>query len=168
LCLPVGSFFSGCSSRRAADRLEATHREPRHEKGPDERLTACLSRHLDFMRSRPASFKFHARGGASAEVKKIWEDSRQRFILMVLHDFYGIQAPSAHLTSAIRAWLGFFDELVLAWLQGPDSKRSGLLALSVHLFNEVLQHASLLDQETSFRAGSKAPSVKRLRALQRD
>jgi len=149
-------------SKRASDRLEATHRQPRSEKTADEKLSMCLSGHMDFIKSRPAAFLFHARGGASAQVKKIWEDSRQRFIIMILDEFYGIKKPTPHLISAVRAWLGFFDEMVLAWVQDPKIKRTGMLSLCVQLFNEVLKHASLLDQDVAIGAKS---GPKKIRAV---
>lgn len=131
-------------SLRHAERLEAIHREPRHEATPDEKLTACLANHMRDIRTRPASYKFHTRGGASSEVKQIWEDSRQRFILLILTDYYQIPDPGAHLFIAARAWLGLFDELVLAWLYDPKITQEGVLALTVELFNDMLQRVDIL------------------------
>jgi AcrR family transcriptional regulator len=159
--------FYATLSRRASDRLETTHRKPRDEKTADEKLAMCLSGHMDFIKSRPAAFLFHARGGASAQVKKIWEDSRQRFIIMILTEFYGIPKPTPHLISAVRAWLGFFDEMVLAWIQDPKIKRSGMLLICVQLFNEVLKHSPLLDQEVSVGAkgGNRQSAAKKQLAV---
>lgn len=80
---------------------------------------------------------------------------------MILDEFYGIKKPSAHLISAVRAWLGFFDEMVLAWVQDPKIKRSGMLLPYVQLFNEVLKHASLLDQDVGI--GTKP--IRKIRAV---
>ncbi len=129
---------------RQAERLEAIHREPRHEATPDEKLTACLAKHMRDIRSRPASYKFHTRGGASSEVKQIWEDSRQRFIQLILTEYYQIPDPGPHLFVAARAWLGLFDELVLAWLYDPKITEQGVLTLTVELFNDMLGRVDML------------------------
>lgn len=133
-------------SRRAAQRLALVHQERRPEPTADAKLAACLSRHMDVIIQRPASYKFHVRGSISNEVRAIWEASRHEFILLVLRDMYGVPNPKPHLVAAVRAWLGFFDEMVLAWIDDRKIKKSGIIMLSVQLFLDVLKHASILDE----------------------
>ena len=130
---------------RAMGRMDDILAEPRREKTADGKLAALLQRHMQFMATRPAAVKFHARGGASAEVKRILEESRLRFIRTVLVRHYQISEPSDTLIWAVRAWLGLFDELVLAWLENPQINREGVIKLAVELFGEVVARVSLIE-----------------------
>jgi hypothetical protein len=71
---------------------------------------------MDFIRRWPTAYALYSRGALSAEVREIWEQSKQRALRIVLRYFEILQPTRRQLTLA-RAWLAFFDEPVLAWLQ---------------------------------------------------
>lgn len=63
---------------------------------------------------------------------------------MILTEYYQIPDPGPHLFVAARAWLGLFDELVLAWLYDPKITEQGVLTLTVELFNDMLSRVDML------------------------
>lgn len=100
-------------SQVAADALDAVHDAATRNGLPDQRLKAFLDVHMDEISRRRVDYVFHSRSGASLKIQAIWEGSRHNAIVLVL-GFYGVKNPSSQLEIAVRAWLGYFDELVLA------------------------------------------------------
>jgi AcrR family transcriptional regulator len=123
--------------RNAAERLEEIHLEqPPPGLPPDERLAAFLRRHMDFIRQRPIAYILYSRGALSAEVREIWEQSKQRALRIVLR-YFEIPQPTRRQLALARAWLAFFDELVLAWLQTSTIGKESVVQISVDAFRDL-------------------------------
>jgi AcrR family transcriptional regulator len=131
-------------SQAAADRLDLLHIEAtRNVKTPNDKLRAFLESHMDAVDQRRADYVFHSRGGATPAIQTIWENSRRNAIRLIL-GFFGVRDPSEPLVVATRAWLGFYDELVLEWIQGRRVLRDGVIVSSLRLFPLVMAQAHLL------------------------
>lgn len=131
-------------SQAAADKLDALHIEATcGPDSPEAKLRAFLESHMDAVDQRRADYVFHSRGGASPAIQAIWEGSRNNAIRLVL-GFFDVSEPSEPLVVATRAWLGFYDELVLQRMQGRDVLRDGVISASFLLFLRVMELAKLL------------------------
>jgi AcrR family transcriptional regulator len=131
-------------SQAAADRLDLLHIEAtRAASTPNDKLRAFLEMHMQAVDQRRADYVFHSRGGATPAIQAIWENSRSNAIRLLL-GFFGVGDPSEPLVVATRAWLGFYDELVLEWVQGRDVRREGVIEASLLLFPIVMTQAHLL------------------------
>jgi AcrR family transcriptional regulator len=138
--------------RDAAEQLEKIHLE-QHPPGvpPEEKLAAFLHRHMDFIRRWPTAYALYSRGALSAEVREIWEQSKQRALRIVLRYFEILQPTRRQLVLA-RAWLAFFDELVLAWLQTSTIGKESVVQISVDTFRDLISRSNLLDRQVKRRA----------------
>lgn len=131
-------------SQVAADRLDLLHIEAtRRPKTPNAKLRAFLVSHMDAVSQRRADYVFHSRGGGTPAIQAIWEKSRSNAIHLVL-GFFNIEEPSEPLVVATRAWLGFYDELVLEWIQGRRVLPDGVITASLQLFPVVMAQAHVL------------------------
>lgn len=131
-------------SQAAADRLDLLHiAATQAAKSPSDKLRAFLESHMDAVHQRRADYVFHSRGGATPAIQTIWENSRSNAIHLVL-GFFGVDTPSEPLVVATRAWLGFYDELVLQWIQGQRVLPGGIIVSSLQLFPLVMAQARLL------------------------
>ena len=98
---------------------------------------------MDAVWDRRADYVFHSRGGGTPAVQSIWEESRHNGIHLVL-GLFGVSEPSNELVLAMRAWLGFFDELVLAWVQGEVKSKRVVTEATLRHFPPALMCASIL------------------------
>ncbi|MDB5618173.1 MAG: Transcriptional regulator, TetR family protein [Tardiphaga sp.] len=131
-------------SQSAADRLDLVHiKATQAAKTPNDKLRAFLESHMDAVSQRRADYVFHSRGGATPAIQAIWENSRSNAIHLVL-GFFGVAQPSVPLVVATRAWLGYYDELVLEWIQDRGVPRDGVIVSSLRLFPVVMAQAHLL------------------------
>lgn len=131
-------------SQAAADRLDLLHiAATKNARTPNDKLRAFLEKHMDAVDQRRADYIFHSRGGGTPAIQAIWENSRNNAIHLVL-GFFGVDTPSEPLVVATRAWLGFYDELVLQWIQGRSVLRDGVIVSSLQLFPLVMARARLL------------------------
>jgi AcrR family transcriptional regulator len=131
-------------SQIAADNLDRYHIQATQFDGdPIDRVRAFLSSHMDEVAKRKVDYVFHSRGGATPAIQAIWENSRLNAIRLI-HGFFGRDQLSEELVLATRAWLGFYDELVLAWVQGTRVSRVGIIETSIQLFHASIAHSGLL------------------------
>jgi len=130
-------------SRIASNRMHQIHVSAMHDGDAADKLRSFLTSHMDEVWRRRADYVFHSRGGGTATIQEIWEESRRNAILLILASF-GVKEPSANLIIALRAWLGFFDELVLAWVQGRLKNRQAIVDMTLRQFPSVINNASLL------------------------
>lgn len=140
--------------RDAAERLEKIHLE-RHPIGlpPEEKLAAFLRRHMDFVRHWPTAYAVYSRGALSAEVREIWEESKQRALRTVLR-YFDIPQPTRRQLVLTRAWLAFFDELVLAWLRTSTIGKETVVRISVDAFKDLISRSDLLRRQMKRAAKS--------------
>jgi AcrR family transcriptional regulator len=138
--------------QREAHRLEQVHLE-QHPIGlpHEERLAAFLRRHMDFIRRRSTAYVLYSRGALSADVREIWEQSKQRALRIVLR-YFEIPQPTRRQLALARAWLAFFDELVLAWLQTSTIGKESVVQISVGTFRDLISRSDLLDGRAKRRA----------------
>ena len=138
-------------SQAAADRLDLIHIAATQDAAtPDDKLRAFLESHIDAVDQRRADYVFHSRGGATPAIQAIWENSRSNAIHLVL-GFFGVVTPSEPLVVATRAWLGFYDELVLQWIQGRRVLRDGVIMSSLRLFPLMMAQADLLGADDALQ-----------------
>jgi len=137
--------------QREAHQLEQVHLE-QHPIGlpPEERLAAFLRRHMDFIRRRSTAYVLYSRGALSADVREIWEQSKQRALRIVLR-YFEIPQPRRRQLALARAWLAFFDELVLAWLQTSTIGKESVVQISVDTFRDLISRSDLLDGQAKRR-----------------
>lgn len=108
-------------TRRAVEHLDAAHSGIAPQATSEDAVREFLRVHMKSVSSRRVSFVANSRGGAGvdAEVKAVWEESRERAIHL-LFSYLEIRCASPKLFALFRAWLGFVDELILAWVQSKD------------------------------------------------
>jgi hypothetical protein len=87
----------------------------------------------------------------SAEVREIWEQSKQRALRIVLR-YFEIPQPTRRQLALARAWLAFFDELVLAWLQTSTIGKESVVQVSIDTFRDLISRSDLLDGQVKRRA----------------
>lgn len=133
-------------SQAAADRMDQIHVKATLAGSPSEKLRSFLMAHMEEVYRRRVDYVFHSRGGGTAAIQEIWERSRTNGIRLVL-GFYDVAEPSAELILAARAWLGYYDELVLAWLQGRIKNKAAVVEMTFELFPVAMRHAELLGEK---------------------
>jgi AcrR family transcriptional regulator len=138
--------------RDAAEQLEKIHLE-QHPPGvsAEEKLAVFLNRHMDFIRRWPTAYALYSRGALSAEVREIWEQSKLRALRVVLQ-YFEVHQPTRRQLALARAWLAFFDELVLAWLQTSTIGKERVVQVSVDTFRDLINRTDLLDGQAKPRA----------------
>lgn len=132
-------------SQAAADRLDQIHVKATLTGSPAERLRSFLVVHMDEVHRRRVDYVFHSRGGGTAAIQQIWERSRSNAIRLIL-GFYDVVEPSPQLAVAARAWLGYYDELVLAWVQGQIKTKAAVVEMAFRLFPVAIGNAKLLGE----------------------
>ena len=137
--------------RDLAEQLEKIHLDQHPpDVAPEDKLAAFLHRHMDFIRRWPTAYALYSRGSLSAEVREIWEQSKQRALRIVLR-YFEIPQPTRRQLALARAWLAFFDELVLAWLQTSTIGKESVVQISVDTFRDLISRSGLLDGQAKRR-----------------
>ncbi len=132
-------------SQAAADRLDQIHTKATLTGSPAEKLRSFLVAHMDEVYRRRVDYVFHSRGGGTAAIQKIWERSRSNAIRLIM-GFYDVVEPSPQLAVAARAWLGYYDELVLAWVQGQIKNKATVVEMAIRLFPLAIANAKFLGE----------------------
>ncbi len=116
--------------REAARRLLATTDMP-PTMAPLERLTAGLTRYLDFVEQRADAYVTLLRGniGADPGLAGIVEDTRRALLARLLRAIGGDGDVSPVVRLTLRGWLGFVEATSIDWLVGRELSRDELLAL---------------------------------------
>jgi AcrR family transcriptional regulator len=132
-------------SRVAAMRMDEAQLKSFRGATARTQIEAFLRSHMRAMRKRQGDALFRARAldaGVSSRVGQIWEESRQRAISRVF-EALGIETPSNRLRVCLRGWIGFHDQLVLAWLADRSVSEAEVLAWTLrqleHLAVDVLR-----------------------------
>lgn len=141
-------------TRRAVDRLDAAHLGIGPQATSEEAIREFLKVHMKSVSSRRASFVANSRGGAGvdADVKAIWEESRKRAISM-LYGYLEISSDSPKLYVLFRAWIGFVDELVLAWVQRADLDASAIVEASIENLRATIASYSRFEPAATLTIG---------------
>ncbi len=71
-------------------------------------------------------------------------NSKQRAPRTILRYF---EIPQPTQLTLARAWVAFFDELVVAWLQESTIGKHSVVQISVDTFKDIISQARLLDRQ---------------------
>ena len=126
---PTKKHFYAEVIREAARRLLATTDMP-PTMVPLERLTAGLTRYLDFVEQRADAYVTLLRGniGADPGLAGIVEDTRRQLLARIFEGV-GMREPPPRLRLVMRGWLGFVEATSIDWLERRDLARDDVLAL---------------------------------------
>ena len=145
-------------SQTEADHLNSIQAAKSGGGSPEAKLVAFLKAHIDEVYRRRLDFVFHLQGAGPSDVQVIWEQSRQTSIRLIL-GFFGVDSPSPELVLAVRAWLGFVDQLVLAWVQGKTGSKSAIINAATRLFPVAIKSAVGLGARDVPRMKAEFPLV---------
>ena len=126
-------------SRAAAQKMnEAQLNSFRGKTGRDQ-IASFLRAHLRAVRMRQGDALFRARShnlAINATVAEIWEASRQQAIVRIC-EVLGMSQPTKKAHACLRAWIGFHDQLVLAWLSDRSVSESEVLRLTLRQLDHL-------------------------------
>ncbi|WP_304306772.1 TetR/AcrR family transcriptional regulator [Pseudacidovorax intermedius] len=149
-------------SRMAAQRMNEVQLASFRGKTAREQVAAFLRAHLRSVKQREGDALFRARShnvATHAKVAAIWEASRQEAIDRVC-EALGLETPPPAVRVCLRAWIGFHDQLVLAWLSEHTISERHVMDWTMkqleHLTADVLSVD--LDRTTSQPSTSARPS----------
>jgi AcrR family transcriptional regulator len=106
------------ASRAAAEQMNEKQLASFRGSTARDQLRSFLRAHLAAVKQRQGDALFRARShnlAINAEVAEIWEASRQQAISRIC-EVLGIREPTKKVRACLRAWIGFHDQLVIAWL----------------------------------------------------
>lgn len=135
-------------SRAAAQRMDRTQAESFRGRTAQEQIASFLRAHMRSVKQRQGDAVFRARShnmAINSKVVDIWEASRQQAISRICLTL-GKTEPSEKERTLLRAWIGFHDQLVLAWLADKSITEADVLEWTLgqlkHLASDVL-HVNL-------------------------
>ena len=106
------------ASRAAAEQMNEKQLASFRGSTARDQVRSFLRAHLAAVKQRQGDALFRARShnlAINAEVAEIWEASRQQAISRIC-EVLGIKEPTKKVRACLRAWIGFHDQLVIAWL----------------------------------------------------
>lgn len=106
------------ASRAAAEQMNEKQLASFRGSTARDQVRSFLRAHLTAVKQRQGDALFRARShnlAINAEVAEIWEASRQQAISRIC-EVLGIREPTKKVRACLRAWIGFHDQLVIAWL----------------------------------------------------
>ncbi|MDO9441848.1 MAG: helix-turn-helix domain-containing protein [Beijerinckiaceae bacterium] len=106
------------ASRAAAEQMNEKQLASFRGSTARDQVRSFLRAHLAAVKLRQGDALFRARShnlAINAEVAEIWEASRQQAISRIC-EVLGIKEPTKKVRACLRAWIGFHDQLVIAWL----------------------------------------------------
>jgi len=131
-------------SRTAVARMDVVQLKAFRGRTPRIQVASFLRAHMRFVRQRQGDALARARShnlAISAKVADIWDASRLRAIRRVC-EVLRIDEPSNRALTCLRAWIGFYDQLVMAWLSDRSVTETEVVQWTLrqldHLAAEVL------------------------------
>ncbi len=131
-------------SKVAAQRMDEVQLASFRGKTAREQVASFLRAHLRAVKQREGDALFRARShnvAINTKIAEIWETSRLEAIQR-LCEVLGLRAPTKAVRACLRAWIGFHDQLVLAWLADRSVSEREVLEWSLrqleHLAEDVL------------------------------
>lgn len=131
-------------SRIAARHMDEVQLASFRGKTARDQIASFLRAHLRSVKERQGDALSRARSqnlAINSTVAQIWESSRQHAIERIC-EALGIREPSAKVRVCLRAWIGFHDQLVIAWLADRSLTQTEVMEWSLqqldHLASEVL------------------------------
>lgn len=132
------------ASRAAAARMDVAQQASFRGDTARAQMTAFLRAHVKAVKQRQGDALFRARShnlAINGKVAEIWEASRQRAIDRICQAL-GIVDVTRRVRTCLRAWIGFHDQLVIAWLSDRSITETEVLEWTMqqldHLAADVL------------------------------
>lgn len=134
-------FYVAVVREAVRELIELT--EPDPALPPDQRLRASLDAYLDYVERNREGYLAVMQGGVGAdpEVRELVDRVRHRTVERILEGL-GVRTPSPALLVGLRAWVGFVEGAVAAWLDGNDVARSELVDMFVGVVTVILASAA--------------------------
>jgi AcrR family transcriptional regulator len=109
---------------------------------PLDRVRGSLDAYLGYCARHGAAYTtlFHGGIGADAEVRRILEEVRARFLGKMLEDLPVPASPLLH--AALRGWIGFVEVATLDWLEQGALSQPRLRELLAEVLLSTVQIAS--------------------------
>lgn len=131
-------------SRIAARHMDEVQLASFRGKTARDQIASFLRAHLRSVKERQGDALSRARSqnlAINSTVAQIWESSRQHAIERIC-EALDIREPGAKVRVCLRAWIGFHDQLVIAWLADRSLTQTEVMEWSLqqldHLASEVL------------------------------
>lgn len=131
-------------SRVAAQQRDEMQLASFRGKTAREQIASFLRAHMSAVQQRQGDAIFRARShnlAISSKIADIWEASRHAAIARIFVAL-GVAEPDARERACLRAWIGFHDQLVLAWLADRSVSKTEVLDWTLrqleHLASDVL------------------------------
>jgi AcrR family transcriptional regulator len=125
---------------RAATQEMLARVEPDMRLEPIARLRKSIDRHLRHVEGHALGYVKLLRGaGADPEVEQIVADARRLVVDRVLASLpLDGATPPPGLRLVLFGWVGFIDEVSIAWVEHPTLAREDLREMLVHQFVAIL------------------------------
>jgi len=126
-------------SRAAAQQMNKAQQNSFRGRTAREQIASFLRAHVKAVKQRQGDALFRARShnlAINSEVAEIWEASRQQAIDRIC-EVLGIASPTRKVRACMRAWIGFHDQLVLAWLADRSVSESEVLELTLRQLDQL-------------------------------
>jgi AcrR family transcriptional regulator len=121
---------------RAATSEMLSRTEPDLRLPPIARLRASIDEHLAYVEEHADGYLKLLRGASGdTDVQAIVADARRAVVVRTIASLpLGGASPPPGLALALHGWVGFIDELSIAWLEHPALSREELREMLVHQF----------------------------------
>lgn len=141
-------------SRVAARRMDESQLNSFRGKSARDQVASFLRAHMKAVKQRQGDSLFRARShnlAINATVAEIWEVSRQQAIDR-LCDVLAIPQPTKRIRACLRAWIGFHDQLVLAWLADRSVSELEVLAWTLQQLDHLAVNVLCVDLDREVQA----------------
>lgn len=92
---------------------------------PFDQLGGGLDTFIEFIEEHRSSYVSLARGSSNSRLLEIFEDTRMAIVDLIA-DRLGIVERTGLVVLAIRGWVAFAEEVILAWLDDDTIERDAL------------------------------------------
>lgn len=102
-------------------------------------VASFLRAHIRMVKQRGGDALFRSRAhnlAINSKVAEIWESSRQTAITR-LCEVLGLSDPSPKVRACLRAWIGFHDQLVIAWLADKSLEEDEVLDWTLRQLDQL-------------------------------
>lgn len=128
-------------SRVAAQQMNEAQLASFRGRTARDQVASFLRAHLKAVKQRQGDALFRARShnlAINTKVAEIWEASRHEAIGRI-SEVLGISHPTPKTRACLRAWIGFHDQLVLAWLADRAVSEAEVLAWTLRQLEHLAE-----------------------------
>lgn len=148
-------------TRAAAQRMNETQVASFRGSTARKQIASFLRTHLKAVKDRQGDALFRARShnlAINATIAEIWEASRQQAIDRIC-EVLGMPEPSRKARACLRAWIGFHDQLVLAWLADRAISEAEVLRCTLRQLDHLAVEEFAVDLDREVLVSRESPSV---------